>query len=475
MKRHKGPGANRPLLRRASTAAALLCALCCAVRLESRAHGDGVLEQAGPDLQSPEQIKRDLRKRVDADPKDAAAWRMLGRACIEDGDWDGAVKALERALAIDNQSAAIYFDYGCVAEHLGRDEIAAAAFNNAIYLAPDSEYAGESADRLALMESADGIKLASYDIRTFDGSNLIPLILPRQKEDGSYWSDRVNARLDLSAQYNSNVSLAPSSREINTNREASAQGAAAFSFNYAAINTREFRFGPSFDSDFTLNEPNVREFDLQSYRPGVFADGRWEAGGLTFKPRIAYSFDYDLFDGQTFGNKHSVALSSGAVWSPEQVSTLYYAFDLNNLMNDGVDPNLSSQDGASNAVGVVHDFINSDWLWRSFRFGTDFQNVNTRGDNFRYYAVSAYSQTVVALSSTVNLKLRGGYAFRDYPDFQGNPSRNTNIIRAGAELRKFFDHGISVAAFGQYDHFASRNSQYERTRFLSGVVTTWEY
>jgi tetratricopeptide (TPR) repeat protein len=475
MTRREGSRTIRTLLVRALSAAALIGAVLPVPLQYRQALGDGILEEVAPDAADPEQLKLSLRKKVKADPDDAAAWRLLGRACIEEGDWDGAVQALEHALALDNQSAAIYFDYGCVAEHLGRDEIAAAAFNNAIFLAPESEYATEAADRLALLESANGIKLASYDIRSFDGSNLIPLILPRQKEDGSYWSDRVNARLDLSAQYNSNVSLAPSSREINTNREASAQGAAAFSFTYAAINTSGFRFGPSFDSDFTLNEPNVREFDLQSYRPGVFADGRWEAGDLIFKPRIAYTYDYDIFDGQTFGNKHSVAVSSGTVWAPTQVSTLYYAFDLNNLMNDGVVPNLSSQDGASNTIGIVHDSINSDWFWRSFRLGTDFQNVNTQGDNFRYYAVSAYSQTVVALSSTVNLKLRGGYAFRDYPDFQGNPSRNTNIIRAGVELRKFFDHGISVAAFGQYDHFASRNSLYDRTRYLSGVVTTWEY
>jgi tetratricopeptide (TPR) repeat protein len=434
-----------------------------------------VFDYSDPVPAGQDQLKSDIRKRVEEDPKDAVSWRLLARTRIEEGDWEGAMAALEQALVLDDRSAAIYFDYGCAAEHLGRGEVAAAAFNNAIFLAPESEYAFDAEAHLQQMETADGIQQASYDIRSFDGSDLIPLILPRQRADESYWEDRLNVRVDLSAQYNSNVSLAPSSREINADRKASAQGSSSFSVLYAAIDTGGLRIGPTFDSDFTLNERNVDQYDLQSYRPGLFADGKWRAGGILLKPRIAYTFDYDMFGGDTFGNKHSLALSNGAVWTPHQISTLYYAFDHNNLVNDGATPGLTSQDGDSNTVGIVHDAISSDWFWRSFRLGADFQNADTRGDNFRYLAGSTYTQTVFALTPTLNLKLRGGYAYREYPDFQGSPSRNTHIFRAGVELRKFFDYGISMAAFSHYDHFASKNSQYDRTRFLSGVVTTWEY
>lgn len=456
-------------------AVALLSGVMAALWLQSLALGDGILEQAEPVVPAPDLNTLDMRKRVAAAPQDASSWRLLGRTCIEEGDWDGAITALERALALDDQSAAIYFDYGCAAEHLGREEIAAAAFNNALFLAPESEYGIQSEARLQQLGSADGIQLASYDIRAFDGSDLIPLILPRQTADESYWEDRFTVRLDLSAQYNSNVSLAPSSREIDAERKASLQGAASFSFAYAAIDSGGVRAGPTFDSDFTLNERNVQRFDLQSYRPGVFAEGRWDAGAVIVKPRIAYAFDYDMFDGQKFGNKHSVALSNGMVWTPHHVSTLYYAFDHNNLEDDGAAPLLSSQDGDANTVGIVHDVIQSDWLWRSFRLGGDVQNVDTRGDNFRYRAASVYSQAVVAITPTVNFKVRSGYAYRDYYDFQGNPSRNSHIFRTGVELRRFFEHGISVAAFSHYDHFASPNPQFDRTRFLSGAVSTWEY
>ncbi|MBL8848741.1 MAG: tetratricopeptide repeat protein [Planctomycetaceae bacterium] len=471
MRLRESPDTIRTLIVRAAGIVALVNAL----SAPSTTCGDDILDGVVPAAPAPDQLKHDIRRRVETDPRDAASWRLLARTCIDDGDWEGAISALERALALDDQSAAIYFDYGCAAEHLGRSEVAAAAFNNAIYLAPDSEYALGAEEHLQQLETADGIQLASYDIRSFDGSDLIPLILPRQRADESEWSDRLNVRLDLSGQYNSNVSLAPSSREINASRKASAQAAASISFAYAAIDVGGLRLGPSFDSDFTLNERNVQQYDLQSYRPGVFADGKWDTGGVTLKPRIAYTFDHDSFDGQTFGNKHSLAMSTGAVWTPRHVTTAYYAFDHNNLVNDGAAPDVSSQDGNSNTIGVVHDIVDRDWMWRSFRIGADFQNVNTRGDNFRYDAVSTYSQAVFALTSTLNLKVRSGYAYRDYMDFQGSPSRNSHIIRTGVELRRLFDHGISVAAFSHYDRFASRNSQYDRTRFLSGVVTTWEY
>jgi tetratricopeptide (TPR) repeat protein len=423
----------------------------------------------------PTAIEIELENRLQKSGRDPSLWRLLGRARLERNDWEGALEALNNAVTLDPLSAAAQFDFGRAAAKLGKKDVAAAAWKNVTKLAPDSDYARDVVALMEELESDNEVQLAGYEIRSFDGSNLTPLVLPREKEGDPDWREALDVRFDIGAQYNSNVSLAPSSREFVTGRRASAQGTASFSANWSAFNANGFRAGPSIDTDFTLNENNLDNFNLQSYRPGVFADAIWDAGDFTLRPRIAYSFDHDEFDGDTFGNKHAVAFSSGAYWTPNQISTLYYSIDHNNIADDGANPNVTSQDGWSNTIGVLHDFVDREWFWRSFRIGTDFQNVNTDGANFRYLAWSLYSQSIIVVVPTVHLKLRSGYAYRDYPDFTETPSRNTHIIRTGAELRKYFDYGISAAIYTQYDRFASRNDQFDRSRFLSGAVMTWEY
>lgn len=421
------------------------------------------------------ELERELEERLKTRPEDGSTWRLLGRARMDRGDWDGALEALRTAINLDSLSVAAYFDFGRAAAALGKTDVATRAWKNVTTLAPDSDYARQVPELLEQIAAEEGVELASYEIRTFDGSNLAPLILPKEKDDDPDWRDALAVRFDLGAQYNSNVALAPSSRELVHGTRASAQGTASFSARWSAINENGFRFGPSLDTDFTLNENNLDRFNLQSYRPGVFMDGLLDAGDFLWRPRVAYAFDHDEFEGKTFGNKHSLAISSGHYWTPSQISTAYYSIDHNNLLNDGLNPDISSQDGWSNTIGVVHDFVDREWWWRSFRLGADFQNVNTDGASYRFRAVSLYSQSVFVLLPSLHLTLRSGYAYRDYPDFTETPSRNTHIFRNGAELRKYCNHGLSVALYTNFDKFASRNEQFDARRFLSGAVMSWEY
>jgi hypothetical protein len=430
---------------------------------------------AASPLASVDPLERQLSERVRKEPKDASAWRMLGRARMQRGDWEAAMEALERAVTLDQLSAAAFFDYGQTAARLGHPDAARAAWKRVQDIAPGSDYAAEAQTLAETLEEDGGIQLATYELRTFDGSNLRPLIDPEITSKEPSWGDVIDLRLDLNAQYNSNVTLAPSSRELSGQHRGSAQGLGALSLRWAAINTDVLRLGPSFDTDFTLNERNLDDFDLQSYRPGAFAETTFDAGEVTLKPRVAYIFNYDEFGGQKFGERHSVAFSAAALWTPSQVTTWYYSIDHNDIVDDGINPNVTSQDGWSNTVGAVHDFINRGWFWRNFRIGSDFQNVNTDGDVYRYYASSVYSQSLFLLTDTVHLKLRAGYAYRNYPDFPENPSRNTHVIRANAELRKYFDHGLSAALYSNFDRFASENERFDSERWISGAMMSWEY
>jgi len=427
---------------------------------------------AQPELLSDE-LERSLKQRLDRNPQDASAWRMLGQLRLQSEDWAGARDAFRATLQQDRHSVAAYYGLAQAAARLGDYAEAHAAVQMVLELAPDSEYAVMSLDLLATLPAGSEVLPTNYQIRTFDGSDLDPLLA--DPADDFVWNDRISIRLDLGSQYNSNVGLAPSSRELATDGLSSAQGLASATIKWYILDHERLRFGPIFDSDFTLNEGSFQRYNLQSYRPGGFVEGCLDWGERRLKPRLSYLFTHDEFDGDTFGNRHTLVASLGSVWTPAHTSTAYWSIDNNHILNDGVSPELTSQDGWSNTLGVVHDFTRPQSMFRLWRLGVDFQNADTVGSTYRYVAGSVYGQHILVLPKRVQLTLRGGFTYRDYYDFTLEPSRNTRIWRAGGELRKYLNHGFSLALVAQYDRFDSDNDLFTTERFLTGGLASWEY
>ena len=425
------------------------------------------------------EIETQLKKRVRRNPTDAAAWRMLGRLRLQREDWTGAHAALQTSVKIDALSAAAFYDFGIVSQQLGEKENAAGALQRVIDLAPDSEYA--TAARTALAElTASGVVPVSYEVRSFDGSNDAPLIRdPRDEEETDNFfktlKKDLDLRIDFGTQWNDNVSLTPSSRELLAGNLASAQGNASLSARYIALSTDRFRFGPTLDVDYTLNEMQFDRLNLQSYRTGAFVDAVFDYDDIKIKPRVAYSFTHDLFGGNTFGRRHTLATSVGFVWTPTQITTAYWSIDSNNIINPRPDPEITSQDGVSNTFGLLHDYVRRDAKFRTLRVGADLSHVDAEGSNFRYNGVSLYTQSVLVIVPKLHLTTRAGWAYRDYDDFTQSPSRNTNILRGGAELRKYFEGGLSAALVTQYDAFLTKNRDFRSDRFLAGGQLSWEY
>ncbi len=434
-------------------------------------------DPASPDATSA--IESQLEERVRSNPSDAAAWRMLGRTRMQKSDFSGAMIALRTAVQLDEESAAAFFDYGLVSKELGEEGQAAGAMQRVKELAPESEYARDAETVLQSL-TAQGVVPIGYEVRTFDGSNDAPLIRdPRDEEetDGFYKKLKkdLDLRIDIGSQWNDNVSLSPVSREILVGDQASAQGTASLSTRYILFNNDTFRFGPTLDMDFTLNEGSFDRLNLQSYQVGAFADAAFEWDDITIKPRVAYTFTHDEFDGTTFGNRHRLATSLGVVWLPTQITTAYWSIDTNDIRTRRPNPEITSQDGVSNSIGLLHDYVRRDSKFRTFRVGADFSYADTDGSNFRYNGVSIYTQSVIVIVPKLHLTTRTGWAFRDYYDFTQSPNRDTHIWRTGAELRKYFDDGISAALVSQYDSFDSNNRNFRSDRFLVGGVATWEY
>lgn len=421
------------------------------------------------------QFEQELLDRLKSDPEDSTAWRMLGHLRLERGDWTGALDALRRAVTLDQQSVAAWHDLGRVFQQIERPQDAQDAYSRVLELAPDTEYAMEALVEVERLQQAGGIQPTDYRIRSFDGSNVEPLVADPLLGEDSPWSDRVDLRFELGSQYNDNVSLAPSSRELLQGDPSSAQMTSAATVKWYLYDTETWRFGPNFDSDFTVNEGNLNRYNLQSYRPGAFLEGTLPWESRTLKPRVSYLFTHDEFDGSTFGNRHTLATSLGLGWNRDHTTTAFWSIDSNSILQDGSNPPVTSQDGVSNIVGLLHDGIRRQSRWRAWRVGADFQNVDTTGSNYRFRGVSLHTQSIFVLRDGLTLTLRGGWAYRDYLDFSFTPSRNTNIWRTGGELRQRLKKGFSIALVSQYDRFDSENEQYDSDRFLTGGLLTWEY
>ncbi len=456
-----------------------ILALCLVVSPQSVRATSTTEEETLTSSQALSAIEADLEERVRRNPADASAWRMLGHLRMQNEDWTGARIALQTAVQIDPFSAAAFYDYGIVSQELNEDEQATRALQRVIDLAPDSEYATAAQASLGEL-TASGVVPASYEVRSFDGSNDAPLIRdPRDEEETESFfktlKKDLDLRIDFGTQWNNNVSMASSSRELVLGNLASAQANTSLSARYIAIASDQFRFGPTLDIDYSLNEMNFDRFNLQSYRAGAFADAVFEWDDIKIKPRVAYSFTHDLFGGNTYGRRNALASSVGFVWVPTQITTAYWSIDSNNIINRGLNPDITSQDGVSNTLGLLHDYVRRDSKFRTFRVGADISHVAAQGSNYRYNGVSLYTQAVVVIVPKLQLTARGGWAYRDYYDFTATPSRNTNIFRVGAELRKYFDHGMSAALVSQYDDFQTQNRNFRTDRFLAGGQLTWEY
>jgi tetratricopeptide (TPR) repeat protein len=334
---------------------------------------------------SADRLIQRFEARVLENPGDASAWRLLGKARERSGDYAGALTAFSESADLDPLSAAARFDQGRMYLETGQAQDAADSFAEAIHLAPDSSYAQQARELLeSLPEPAGEIRLTGFEIRRFDGSDRVNTLLPQPERSNPTRTDSEtlppawSLRLETGLLYNTNVALAPTSRDLSTGERASFQAFANPDFEWAVLNTLQWRVGPTFQGYFNLNEDHRRDFNLQSYQPGVFAERMFVGERAIVLPRLAYTWTHDAFDGSMFANRHAVTLSTTVVWPDLNESTVYWLTDNTDYADDGADPAVSSNDGWTNALGVSHRvYVDQPWL-RSASAGLEGQRADTR-------------------------------------------------------------------------------------------------
>lgn len=433
-------------------------------------------------------IERRLRERIAADPEDGAGWRMLGLLLQKRGRYAAAEEAFERAVALMPLSAAAHF---CLGEALlQRDPRRARThLQRAVALAPDSEYARDSQVLLNEMpEAAGGLDAAEpararpeeiaqvgFEYTPFEPRQVFekdesivapqPPALPR----------RIYSRVEAGVLYDSNVALAPTSRNLPAGDRASAQAFLAPELQYDFLTREDWVAGGIFVGRFNVNEGNFREFNLQSYQPGVFVEHTHAGNAAIWIPRVQYDFTHDEFEGETFGNRHALTSSVNALWDSGGTSALYWTLENTNYAYEGILPEVTSRDGWSNVVGVSHTIYPGQRLIDLYRFGATFQRADTDGTDFSFNGINLFGEVLVPITDTIELELEGGWGYRDYFEYEFEPGRNEHIWRTALELRKWFTADFALAVVYSYDRFDSDSPLFTARRHVTGVVATYVY
>lgn len=420
-----------------------------------------------------------LQKRTNEHPDDGAAWRVLGREHLNRGQITEAQTALEKAVQLTPDSIAAWFDLGRTYSVDGQHDSAKVCFQTAIELDPNSAYAAKAQNELGQLPAAESsepeIQLADYEIRTFDGTEYLDRIEDTDPPIRQLLQDRLDFRIDTGLLYNSNVALAPINRQLYPGTRESFQFFAAPDMQLGLVDRGRWRTGPTFRGNFTFNDEEFESFNLQSYRPGWFAEWFLSQGNRVIVPRVAYEYTYDRFGGSTLGNRHSLLTSLGTFWDDTNATFVFYSVEQSNFQNDGLLPEVTSQDGWTNTLGLSHDVLMPYANFRLMRAGVDLSRADTKGTDYSFNGFSLFTEMVFPLVPTVEVTLGGSWGYRDYFDFEFEPSRNEHVWRANAELRKWINQNTSVAAVFSYNRFDTDNPLFAAERYLGGVQLEWEY
>lgn len=420
-----------------------------------------------------------LEQKVADNPDDPNVRRLLGRLLLESGEVPSATTHLYRAVELDPLSCAARFDFGRALMAVDDAVGAAKQWQRVLELAPDSEYAIAAEQELDKLPASvvPVTRTVGYEIHEYPGPPGFKAIndSPKLPADAPSPSLPVFLRFETGLLYNSNVALAPSSRQLPPGDRESFQLFASPEIEWWAVSKGDWVAGPMFSGYFTLNEDDFSNFNLSSYAPGLFAEGTVNRDGGAPLVRLEYRYSLDEFGGAEFSQRHSVLAQLTLLQDKGGTASGYLAIDQTNFEDDGVLPDVTSADGTTYAAGMSREFQLDHRWFRSVRLGADMDRLNSSGTDFAYWGAGVTGQSVIPVMPTVDLTLRGGAGFRIFDRYQFEPDRDEFIWRTGCELRKWFTPEFSIAGIINYQMFDSNNPLFAADRIIAGLTTEFRY
>ena len=428
----------------------------------------GLLAAWSADLSAEDRMMQRVRHRVATQPDDPVAWRMLGKLLLMRGDAASAADALQRAIALDPSRVTAHFDLAECHVAVGNNDLAVASFARVVELAPDSEEARRAQANIEQLAPADSpFRLANFQPRWVetpvrDDGELPPL------PEVSPW----RWRLETGVLYNSNVDLAPISRQLSTLENGGFQATFAPEIEYIFLDHNHLRGGWELESFYAVNQPDNDQFNLQHYRPGIYLDFPFFHGECEVIPQLRYDFAYDIFAGATLGTRHELTASVTTIAADNSSWIFYLSADDTDFRNDGAAPAEDSLDGLTYTIGLVRQWVCEASYFDEVQLSVDGQWADLRGANQAYGGFFALLSATCPIGECCELRPEAGIGYRTYPDFVGAPSRDETIWRAGAEVRHWLSDHRYVSGTFHYDRFDSNNAAYAAERFTAGASLT---
>ncbi len=411
-----------------------------------------------------------LRVRVAEQPGDAVGWRLLGHVLQQQGDLQGARDALQRAVTLDSESTAACYDLGRVLLTMQQVDLGKLYLRRTVELSPGTGYAVDAASLLRRFES-------SGDRGTVAPANFEVQWLSASKADLGVVVDEPRRRFALSIEsgllFNSNVLLAPISRQLSPLEEGSFQAFVSPDIEYIFLDNERWQVGSRFYGYFNVNEGNLQSFDLQHFEPGAFIRRHYWLGSTELVPEFGYGFSYDAFQGHRFGIRHALIASLSVLRDDGCTWLVYAEVDETEFADDGELPSITSLDGWTTTIGTSRAWVPAWKRVDQVRTGVDVQWADLEGSSFSYIGALLYVEAEIPTVHDWLALVQFGWGYRDYLNFEFAPSRNENIWHAEAKLRKVMSEHWSFTTSLQYDRFASGNVLFDADRYTAGTFLTY--
>ncbi len=220
-----------------------------------------------------------LRARVAERPDDAVGWRLLGVLHERRGELPWARDAYTNAVRFDPENASARCGLGRVLIAMDQPGEAEGHLQEAVWLAPESDYAREAQSLLQSLHLAMPEPSPEESERPADSLLVQPANFVTDWLKGPALTDAavvpqessaLSFSMDVGLQFNSNVELAPISRQLSPLEDGSFQAFMAPDVEYAIVDNAQWRLASQFYGFFNFNEGHLHAYNLQHYEPGIW-------------------------------------------------------------------------------------------------------------------------------------------------------------------------------------------------------------
>lgn len=405
---------------------------------------------------------------LDGTEQDAAIWRLVAGLRRRRGDWLGALDALRVSLTMDPNRAATHFDLAVLLREMGRGGEADQHFARTFELAPRSEYGTMALEQLGGSETEPAVRTTAFELEP----NRVTSI-PAMEWSGVPLPEHL-VRIESGAAYNSNVSLAPLSRQPSDVGTAGPQVFFSPAVERTIWRRGGWTGGVSFEAVLNWNERRQRDYDLQSFTPAAFAEYAWpdQHRESAWFLRTEYDFTYDAFALQTFGRRHGVTTSLHRYVHGGNEIVLSYRWDYADFAEQGPDPPVTSFDGWTHTLSTGWILPGSGNTIDRLLMGCDIQWAPLTGTLYAYRSVYLYADVRMPSWREGWIGLQGGWGLRDY--YRSALGQNESLYHAAVRWNVPLGRDWSAVAFFTYDRFGSQVESFQADRTLAGMMLVFE-